>query len=255
MSNGLALLRHDAPVRPPVRSWVSLQMSGYSPTDLYRTGRTAEMPSARFFSKPSFQNNVLCSATIVSGSGAIGFDFNAACSLLTAKNTVSPAVSAMAAINQWLKPRARSFAQASHLPAQPSDHTSPRDRTIVPAAICDDAIAAQDWIIRCLVQHRRLQGTNRTTVRSCCGPTNRLNGGNSHAACWSLMVPGCSPYRRYRHLDAVFLAREAMMKNPPVQTPPHCGPADYRNFMVRELLIWLVGVPVPIAAVIGFFVL
>ncbi len=45
------------------------------------------------------------------------------------------------------------------------------------------------------------------------------------------------------------------MKNPPVQTPPHCGPADYRNFMVRELLIWLVGVPVPIAAVIGFFVL
>jgi hypothetical protein len=69
------------------------------------------------------------------------------------------------------------------------------------------------------------------------------------------MVHGCSPYRRHRDLDVVFLAREAKMKNPPVQTPPHCGPSDYRNFMVRELLIWLVGVPVPIAAIIGFFVL
>jgi hypothetical protein len=31
--------------------------------------------------------------------------------------------------------------------------------------------------------------------------------------------------------------------------------SDYRDFMVRELLIWVIGVPVPIAAVIGFFVL
>lgn len=47
------------------------------------------------------------------------------------------------------------------------------------------------------------------------------------------------------------------MTNPPVQTPVpvHRGTSDYRNFMVRELLIWLVGVPVPIAAIIGFFVL
>ncbi|WP_426230267.1 hypothetical protein [Pararhizobium sp. DWP3-4] len=48
-----------------------------------------------------------------------------------------------------------------------------------------------------------------------------------------------------------------MMTNPPVQTPIPApgGQSDYRNFMVRELLIWLVGVPVPIAAIIGFFVL
>jgi len=31
--------------------------------------------------------------------------------------------------------------------------------------------------------------------------------------------------------------------------------SDYRQFMIRELLIWLVGVPVPITALIGFFVL
>ncbi|WP_275782399.1 hypothetical protein [Pararhizobium gei] len=31
--------------------------------------------------------------------------------------------------------------------------------------------------------------------------------------------------------------------------------SDYRQFMMRELLIWLVGVPVPIAALIGLFVL
>jgi hypothetical protein len=31
--------------------------------------------------------------------------------------------------------------------------------------------------------------------------------------------------------------------------------SDYRHFMMRELLIWVIGVPVPIAAVIGFFVL
>lgn len=30
---------------------------------------------------------------------------------------------------------------------------------------------------------------------------------------------------------------------------------EYRQFMIRELLVWLVGVPVPIATVIGFFVL
>ncbi len=30
---------------------------------------------------------------------------------------------------------------------------------------------------------------------------------------------------------------------------------DYSAFMVRELLVWLVGVPVPIAMVIGMFVL
>jgi len=45
------------------------------------------------------------------------------------------------------------------------------------------------------------------------------------------------------------------MKNFPVQTPPPTRPSDYRSFMVRELLIWLVGVPVPIATIIGFFVL
>ena len=31
--------------------------------------------------------------------------------------------------------------------------------------------------------------------------------------------------------------------------------SDYHQFMIRELLIWVVGVPIPIAAVIGFFVL
>ncbi|PYE37029.1 hypothetical protein C8J35_101296 [Rhizobium sp. PP-F2F-G38] len=30
---------------------------------------------------------------------------------------------------------------------------------------------------------------------------------------------------------------------------------DYNAFMIRELLVWLVGVPVPIAMVIGMFVL
>ncbi|SEK46006.1 hypothetical protein [Xaviernesmea oryzae] len=30
---------------------------------------------------------------------------------------------------------------------------------------------------------------------------------------------------------------------------------QYRSFMIRELLIWLVGIPVPIAAVIGYLVL
>jgi hypothetical protein len=29
---------------------------------------------------------------------------------------------------------------------------------------------------------------------------------------------------------------------------------DYRLFMMRELLVWLVGVPVPIALAIGLFV-
>ncbi|URK87857.1 hypothetical protein LP421_08925 [Rhizobium sp. RCAM05350] len=47
------------------------------------------------------------------------------------------------------------------------------------------------------------------------------------------------------------------MANPPVQTaiPTHRETSDYRHFMVRELLIWLVGVPVLIAAIIGLFVL
>lgn len=47
------------------------------------------------------------------------------------------------------------------------------------------------------------------------------------------------------------------MTNPPVQPsiPAHRDTSSYRNFMVRELLIWLVGVPVPIAAIIGVFVL
>lgn len=31
--------------------------------------------------------------------------------------------------------------------------------------------------------------------------------------------------------------------------------SEYRQFMIREVLIWMIGVPVPIAAVIGFFVL
>lgn len=38
----------------------------------------------------------------------------------------------------------------------------------------------------------------------------------------------------------------------------HQAPAnqpDFNQLMMRELLIWLVGVPVPIAAVIGLFVL
>ena len=33
------------------------------------------------------------------------------------------------------------------------------------------------------------------------------------------------------------------------------GLDDYQAFMLRELLVWLVGVPVPIAMVIGMFVL
>lgn len=47
------------------------------------------------------------------------------------------------------------------------------------------------------------------------------------------------------------------MTHPRFQTPIRADreTSDYRNFMVRELLIWLVGVPVPIAAIIGFFVL
>lgn len=47
------------------------------------------------------------------------------------------------------------------------------------------------------------------------------------------------------------------MTKPPVRSPlpAHRDTSDYRNFMVRELLIWLVGVPVPIAALIGLFVL
>jgi hypothetical protein len=31
--------------------------------------------------------------------------------------------------------------------------------------------------------------------------------------------------------------------------------SSYTQFMIRELLIWVVGVPVPVAAVIGLFVL
>ncbi|MFP5078479.1 hypothetical protein ACLE20_14320 [Rhizobium sp. YIM 134829] len=31
--------------------------------------------------------------------------------------------------------------------------------------------------------------------------------------------------------------------------------ASYTSFMVRELAVWLIGVPVPIAALIGYFVL
>jgi len=49
------------------------------------------------------------------------------------------------------------------------------------------------------------------------------------------------------------------MTIPPVQAAvplsPEAMQSDYRHFMIRELLIWLVGVPVPIAAIIGFFVL
>lgn len=71
------------------------------------------------------------------------------------------------------------------------------------------------------------------------------------------MVHGGSPRRRHPDLDAVFLGPGATMTIPPVQTPipARRDISDYRYFMVRELLIWLVGVPVPIAAVIGFFVL
>lgn len=86
---------------------------------------------------------------------------------------------------------------------------------------------------------------------------HRFNGGNSHAARWSSLVHGGPPRRRHPDLDAVFLALETMMTNPPVQPsiPAHRDTSSYRNFMVRELLIWLVGVPVPIAAIIGVFVL
>ncbi|WP_158515734.1 hypothetical protein [Pararhizobium polonicum] len=47
------------------------------------------------------------------------------------------------------------------------------------------------------------------------------------------------------------------MTVPPVQAAVPSSPeaSYYRQMMVRELLIWLVGVPVPIAAIIGFFVL
>ena len=47
------------------------------------------------------------------------------------------------------------------------------------------------------------------------------------------------------------------MTMPTAQTamPLNRKESDYRRFMMRELLIWLVGVPVPIAAIIGFFVL
>ncbi|WP_280949708.1 hypothetical protein [Xaviernesmea rhizosphaerae] len=43
----------------------------------------------------------------------------------------------------------------------------------------------------------------------------------------------------------------------PIPTPRDTARPDtqYRSFMIRELLIWLVGVPVPIAAVIGYLVL
>jgi hypothetical protein len=84
-----------------------------------------------------------------------------------------------------------------------------------------------------------------------------FNGGNSNAARWSSLVHGCPPHRRHPDLDAVFLVSETIMANPPVQTaiPTHRDTSDYRYFMVRELPIWLVGVPVPIAAIIGLFVL
>ena len=49
------------------------------------------------------------------------------------------------------------------------------------------------------------------------------------------------------------------MTVPPVQAAiplsSEAMQSDYRHFMMRELLIWLVGVPVPIAAIIGFLVL
>ncbi|HTO30612.1 MAG TPA: hypothetical protein VL202_05480 [Pararhizobium sp.] len=48
-----------------------------------------------------------------------------------------------------------------------------------------------------------------------------------------------------------------MPTSPTHVTEPGLSPANlqYRQFMIRELLVWLIGVPVPIAAVIGFFVL
>lgn len=52
---------------------------------------------------------------------------------------------------------------------------------------------------------------------------------------------------------------ETDMSNTPAQlvidAQSKSSNADYRQFMMRELAIWLVGVPVPIAAVIGFFIL
>ncbi len=46
--------------------------------------------------------------------------------------------------------------------------------------------------------------------------------------------------------------QEAPMRRP---VRNETAPSDYRLFMIRELLIWLVGVPVPVAAIIGLFVL
>ncbi|MCV9965221.1 hypothetical protein OIU34_25415 [Pararhizobium sp. BT-229] len=44
------------------------------------------------------------------------------------------------------------------------------------------------------------------------------------------------------------------MTIPPAPPRQETAQSEYRQFMLRELLIWLVGVPVPIAAIIGFFV-
>jgi hypothetical protein len=75
-----------------------------------------------------------------------------------------------------------------------------------------------------------------------------------HATRRSSLVHGRSARCRHPDLDALFLEREAFLSTTPV--PPHqeAAQSDYRQFMLRELLIWLVGVPVPIAAIIGFIV-
>ncbi|WP_158025929.1 hypothetical protein [Pararhizobium arenae] len=45
------------------------------------------------------------------------------------------------------------------------------------------------------------------------------------------------------------------IRTKPPQTGRDALTPDYRQFMIRELFIWLVGVPVPVAAIIGLFVL
>ncbi len=39
------------------------------------------------------------------------------------------------------------------------------------------------------------------------------------------------------------------------QRLPDHRDTSYERFMIRELMVWLIGVPVPIAALIGFLVL
>jgi hypothetical protein len=99
----------------------------------------------------------------------------------------------------------------------------------------------------------RSRERNPTTARYSSSSTEEIR----HATRWSSLVHGRAPHCRHPDLDAVFLALAPTMTMPTAQTamPLHRKESDYRRFMMRELLIWLVGVPVPIAAIIGFFAL